>query len=64
VGLTTRHEIVDRRPGDPATLIASPERIMIDRGWSPRFTDIRAIVETAWRWHSTHPQGYGSKEQG
>src|SRR6516225_6473069 len=64
VGRSIRHEIVDRRPGDPATLIASPERIMIDRGWSPRFTDIRAIVETAWRWHSTHPQGYGSKEQG
>src|SRR5207247_131348 len=50
-----------RRPGDPATLIASPERIIHELGWSPRFTDIHAIAATAWRWHSTHPQGYGSR---
>jgi UDP-glucose 4-epimerase len=60
VGRPIRHQVVDRRPGDPATLIASPERIMRELGWSPRYSDIRAIVETAWRWHSTHPQGYAS----
>jgi UDP-glucose 4-epimerase len=58
VGRPIRHEIVGRRPGDPATLVASPERIINELGWSPRFTDIRAIVETAWRWHSAHPRGY------
>jgi UDP-glucose 4-epimerase len=61
VGRPIRHEIVGRRPGDPATLVASPERIINELGWSPRFTDIRAIAETAWRWHSTHPQGYRSR---
>jgi UDP-glucose 4-epimerase len=58
VGRPINHAIVERRPGDPATLIATPEKIIAELGWSPRFTDIRAIVETAWRWHSTHPDGY------
>jgi UDP-glucose 4-epimerase len=59
VGRPIRHEVVARRPGDPATLIATPERIVTELGWSPRYTDARSIAETAWRWHSTHPDGYG-----
>ncbi len=47
-----------RRPGDPATLIASSKKIRQELGWEPRFPDLRAIVETAWKWHSTHPHGY------
>ena len=39
-----------RRPGDPARLIASSERIRKELGWKPRYTDLDAIVETAWRW--------------
>jgi UDP-glucose 4-epimerase len=58
VGRPIRHEIVGRRPGDPATLVASPEKIIKELRWSPRYTDIRAIVETAWRWHLGHPNGY------
>jgi UDP-glucose 4-epimerase len=61
VGRPIRHEVVGRRPGDPATLIASPEKIVKELGWSPRYTDIRAIAETAWRWHHTHPDGYSTK---
>jgi UDP-glucose 4-epimerase len=53
------HEIADRRPGDPAVLIASPQRIINELGWSPQYTNIHDIVETAWRWHCRHPQGYG-----
>jgi UDP-glucose-4-epimerase GalE len=41
-----------RRPGDPARLVASSDRIRRDLGWTPRFTDIDTIVETAWRWES------------
>ena len=62
VGRSIRHQIVGRRPGDPATLIATPEKIVRDLGWSPRHTDIRSIAETAWRWHSRHPQGYASPD--
>lgn len=57
-GRPIRHEVVGRRPGDPAVLIATPERIVEELGWAPRYTDIHAIAETAWRWHSAHPKGY------
>jgi UDP-glucose 4-epimerase len=60
-GRPIRHEVVGRRPGDPPVLVASPERIVKELGWSPRYPDIRAIAESAWRWHSTHPDGYGSR---
>ncbi|WP_422924037.1 UDP-glucose 4-epimerase GalE [Singulisphaera sp. PoT] len=61
VGRPIAHEIVGRRPGDPATLIATPEKIVKELGWAPKYTDIHSIVETAWKWHSTHPKGYGAK---
>ena len=32
------HEIAGRRPGDPAVLIASPEKIARELGWKPRFS--------------------------
>jgi UDP-glucose 4-epimerase len=64
VGRPIRHEVVGRRPGDPGTLIASPARITEELGWSPRFTDIRAIAETAWRWHEAHPRGYDGGARG
>lgn len=47
-----------RRPGDPAVLFASSDRIKRDLGWQPRFEDIDVIVETAWRWRDKHPHGY------
>ena len=48
-----------RRAGDPAVLIASSEKIRRALGWQPRFPDLKAIVESAWQWHRTHPDGYG-----
>ena len=53
-------EVGPRRPGDPATLIASSEKIRRELGWEPRYPELRIIVETAWNWHHTHPHGYGS----
>jgi UDP-glucose 4-epimerase len=47
-----------RRPGDPPVLIAAAEKVHKDLGWKPRYTDLRAIVETAWKWHQAHPKGY------
>ncbi len=41
----------DRRPGDPATLIASSEKIKRELGWKPQYEDLERILETAWRWH-------------
>jgi UDP-glucose 4-epimerase len=47
-----------RRPGDPARLIASSEKARQSLGWKPRFENIGAIVESAWRWHLANPSGY------
>jgi len=47
-----------RRPGDPAVLFASSERIRTELGWRPAFVDIDAIVESAWAWRRAHPHGY------
>lgn len=50
----------ERRPGDPAVLYASSERITRELGWQPRYEDIETIVATAWRWREAHPAGYRS----
>jgi UDP-glucose 4-epimerase len=50
-----------RRPGDPPMLVADPRKIKDALKWQPRYTEIDGIVATAWRWHSTHPQGFGGK---
>ncbi len=42
-----------RRPGDPAVLVASSEKIRRELGWQPRYPDLRQIVESAWQWHSS-----------
>jgi len=47
-----------RRPGDPAVLIASSDKIKSDLGWQPQFQDLGLIVESAWKWMQDHPEGY------
>jgi UDP-glucose 4-epimerase len=59
----TGHEIPvvekTRRPGDPARLIAASEKIQRELGWQPKFQNIDAIIESAWKWHQKFPNGYG-----
>ena len=47
-----------RRPGDPAVLFASSDKIRRELGWQPQYEAIDVIVETAFRWREQHPQGY------
>ena len=49
-----------RRPGDPATLIASSEAIRQELGWQPKHSDLETIIGDAWRWFQRHPEGYTS----
>jgi len=51
-------KIGKRRPGDPSVLIASSEKAKKVLGWNPTRTNIERIIQDAWRWHSTHPDGY------
>lgn len=58
----TGHEIPailsERRAGDPATLIASSEKAKEVLGWNPAYDDLEEIIASAWKWHSTHKNGF------
>lgn len=47
-----------RRPGDPAILIASSDKIRQVTGWVPTHSDVKNIIADAWKWHYSHPEGY------
>ena len=51
-------DIGPRRAGDPATLVASSERIRRELGWQPKYPHLRDIIASAWHWHKGHPNGY------
>lgn len=44
-------EELPRRPGDPAVLVASSEKISQELGWRPHFTNLDDIIASAWDWH-------------
>jgi len=48
-----------RRPGDPAVLVASSEKIRSELHWKPRYSGLDEIVKSAWEWRCAHPDGYG-----
>jgi UDP-glucose 4-epimerase len=47
-----------RRPGDPARLIASSQKIKSELGWKPKYDNLHDILSSAWEWHRSHPNGY------
>ncbi len=47
-----------RRAGDAAVLVADNARIKAELGWQPQYDHLQQIIQTAWNWHSTHPNGY------
>lgn len=49
-----------RRAGDPAVLVASPEKAFKELGWKPRYTNVEDIIASAWAFHRNHPKGYRS----
>lgn len=51
-----------RRAGDPARLVASGEKARKILGWEPEIKDLADIIQSAWNWHSKHPDGYNKKE--
>ena len=47
-----------RRPGDSPILNSDATKAKSELGWKPKFPELAAIVETAWKWHSENPNGY------
>ncbi|KJS28666.1 MAG: hypothetical protein VR64_23375 [Desulfatitalea sp. BRH_c12] len=42
----------DRRPGDPAALVADSDKIRATLGWKPKYESLDAMIDSAWRWHA------------
>ena len=58
-GKTISVNVGERRPGDPARLVADGTRIRRELNWKPAYSELVSIVETAWTWLLRHPNGYG-----
>ncbi len=57
-GIDIKAELGDRRPGDPAKLVATSEKAQKELNWQPKYNDLETIIETAWKWHKDNPNGY------
>ena len=51
-------KIGERRAGDPSTLVASSEKASTVLGWKPTRTSVEKIIQDAWNWHVSNPNGY------
>lgn len=57
-GRKVPHKLLPRRPGDPATLVASNEKLKRMLGWEPRHSSLEEIIQSAWDWRRKYPHGY------
>jgi UDP-glucose 4-epimerase len=62
-GKKIKVKVAPRRAGDPPALYADNQKAVRELGWKVKFNTLDSIVETAWRWHSTHPDGYGDQKK-
>jgi UDP-glucose 4-epimerase len=53
----------ERRPGDPAVLVASARKLNRELKWEPRHSDLKNIIRSAWAWKQKHPKGYRNNSQ-
>ncbi len=58
VGKTIPYEFGPRRAGDPAKLYADTHKARELLGFHLKHSDLRSILESAWKWHQSHPKGY------
>ena len=59
-GRDIRIRVEPPRPGDPPQLVADPTKSKAVLDWVPTKSDLRSIIDSAWRWHQRHPRGYDS----
>jgi UDP-glucose 4-epimerase len=58
-GRTIRANEQPRRPGDPPALVAAVDRARNVLNWQATRSSLEEIIQSAWRWHQAHPNGYG-----
>jgi UDP-glucose-4-epimerase GalE len=59
-GQKIAYRYAERREGDPAILVGSARKAIVELKWKPEFDSLEDILQTAWNWHRFHPNGYGS----
>jgi UDP-glucose 4-epimerase len=59
-GLEVAYRIGERRPGDPAVLVASSEKAEVVLGWKRFHPSIEEIIRDAFLWKKAHPDGYSA----
>lgn len=57
-GLEVPHKLGPRRDGDVPAAYAFPEKAIAELDWKIEFPDIKSIIESAWKWHQSHPDGF------
>ena len=60
IGQAIPKQVVARRPGDGAILVADASRARRLLGWEPQIPDLHEIISSAWAWHQAHPHGYSA----
>ncbi len=56
-----KYTMVERRSGDPASLVALADKAKNILKWTPKNSDLRKIIKDAWSWHKSNPNGYQDK---
>lgn len=63
--IVTSHEIPlvisKRRSGDPARLIASSLKAESELGWVKKYTEVKDIIASAWKFHQLHKDGFNNE---
>jgi UDP-glucose 4-epimerase len=57
-GLKVPYSMAQRRAGDPPALYADSRKAVAELSWKIKFPQVGALIETAWKWHRTHPKGF------
>lgn len=57
-GVSIPIQIGPRRPGDPATLVASSKLAQQELGWKTEYPELESIIRSSWQWMKKHPHGY------
>jgi UDP-glucose 4-epimerase len=57
-GLKVPYTMGPRRAGDPPALYADSRKALKELSWQIKFPRVHGVIETAWKWHKSHPKGY------
>jgi UDP-glucose 4-epimerase len=63
-GRKISRKVSPRRPGDPAVLVASKDKLHRTLGWEARHSSLEEIITSAWSWKQKHPHGYAEAAAG